>query len=65
MSLRVLKYASPLLIYAGVFWSFQTTGWMIWIPLIYAWICIPLLELIIKPDPNAKPVAPSLEPPVR
>jgi alkane 1-monooxygenase len=52
MNLRVLKYASPLIIYTGVFWSFQTTGWAIWIPLIYAWIGIPLLELFIKPDAN-------------
>ncbi len=50
MRTRVLKYATPLIIYAGSFYSFSITGWQVWMPLLYAWILTPLLELLIKPD---------------
>lgn len=50
MQTRFFKYLSPLLIYAGAFWSFHTSGWQVWIPLAYAWVIIPLLELFIQPD---------------
>lgn len=50
MQTRFFKYLSPLLVYAGAFWSMYTTGWQVWIPLIYAWAVIPLLELFIKAD---------------
>ncbi len=49
MSVRALKYLLPLVIYCGAFWSFSTTGWQVWLPLIWAWIIIPLTELILKP----------------
>ena len=52
MSIRAFKYLSPLIIYVGSFRAFLVTGWEIWIPLIYAWVIIPLLELLIKPDPS-------------
>jgi alkane 1-monooxygenase len=50
MTLRAFKYLSPLLIYAGALRSFTVTGWEIWLPLLYAWVIVPLLELFIKPD---------------
>ena len=50
MGIRAFKYASPLIIYIGAFHSFSVTGWQIWMPLIYAWIMIPLAELLLKPD---------------
>lgn len=50
MQTRFFKYLSPLLVYIGAFWSMYTTGWQVWIPLIYAWTIIPLLELFIKAD---------------
>jgi alkane 1-monooxygenase len=49
MRLRAFKYLSPLIIYVGAFNSFIVTGWQIWLPLIFAWVIIPLLELIIQP----------------
>jgi alkane 1-monooxygenase len=49
MNIRAYKYLSPLIIYWGSFWSFTTTGWQVWLPLIWAWILIPLAELMIKP----------------
>ncbi len=50
MSIRTFKYLSPCLIYVGAITSFLVQGFPIWIPLIYAWIIIPALELFIKPD---------------
>ena len=52
MRFRAFKYLSPLLVYAGSFYSFMATGWTIWLPLAYAWIIIPALELFIRPDPR-------------
>ena len=50
MGIRVFKYASPFLIYWGALYAFVTTGLPVWLPLIYSWIIIPLLELFIRPD---------------
>jgi len=51
MSIRAYKYVSPLIIYIGAWRSFNVTGWQIWLPLIWAWIFIPLIELLLKPSP--------------
>ncbi len=48
----MLKYLAPFLIYVGALAAFFSTGWVVFIPLIYAWVVIPLLELLIKPDPS-------------
>lgn len=48
--IRSLKYILPLLVFIGAWFSFSRTGWITFIPLIYAWIWIPLAELLIKPD---------------
>lgn len=50
MKLKSFKYLSPLLIYVGSLQAFAATGWMVWLPLFYAWIVVPLLELFIKPS---------------
>jgi alkane 1-monooxygenase len=50
MGIKAFKYASPLIIYIGAFHSFTVTGWQVWMPLIYAWIIIPLAELLLKPN---------------
>lgn len=52
MHIRAFKYLSPFIIYIGAFRSFSVTGWQVWLPLIYAWIIIPVFELFIKPDPR-------------
>ena len=51
MSIRAFKYLSPLIIYIGAYRSFSVTGFEVWLPLIWAWIIIPLAELFIKPAP--------------
>ncbi len=55
--MRTLKYISPLIVYVSAWWSLSTTGPVVWIPVIYAWIFIPLAELILKPDPANKNAA--------
>ncbi len=50
MGLRLFKYLSPFLLYYGAFTSFASTGLMVWVPLIYSWIIIPLLELCLRGD---------------
>ena len=50
MQVRALKYATPLIIFVGAYHSFTSTGFTIFLPLIYAWVFIPIFELIVKPD---------------
>ncbi len=50
MKLRALKYLSPFLLYACSLRAFTATGWEVWIPLFYAFIVIPILELFISPN---------------
>ena len=50
MAFRSFKYYSPLIIYAAALLSFSSQGVYTFIPLIYAWIIIPLLEFFLKPD---------------
>lgn len=48
--LRPLRYISPYFLYVLAFLSFAKTGIFCWIPLIYLFFLIPLVELLIKPD---------------
>ena len=50
MAFRVFKYASPFLIYWGALNAFMVTGFPVWLPLIYSWILVPVLELFMRPD---------------
>jgi alkane 1-monooxygenase len=50
MQFRAFKYLSPIIVYVGAFFSFTYTGWLCFLPFIYAFAVIPLLELLIKPD---------------
>jgi alkane 1-monooxygenase len=50
MHVRSLQYLTPLIIYACSFQAFLYRGWTIFIPLMIAWVLVPLLELIIEPD---------------
>jgi alkane 1-monooxygenase len=50
MRLRFFKYLSPLLVYFGAICSFLDSGFPILIPLLYAWILIPVLELVLPAD---------------
>lgn len=51
MRVRALKYIIPFIFFAGAIRSFNSTGWIVWIPMIIAWVIIPVLELLIRPDP--------------
>lgn len=50
MNVRAFKYLSPFIIYMGAFRAFTVTGWQIWLPLVYAWFIVPVIELFLKPD---------------
>ena len=50
MPIRVFKYFSPFLIYYGSLAAFFSSGFVVWIPVLYAWFFIPLLELFLRPD---------------
>lgn len=50
--MRVFRYGSPLLLFLGAWQAFHITGWMVWLPLVYAFGLMPLLELLLKPDPG-------------
>lgn len=52
MKVRAFKYLSPVLVYASICIAFLSKGWIIWLPMFYAWVIIPVAELIIKPDPK-------------
>jgi len=51
MQARAFKYIIPFIFFIGAIRSFNSTGWVVWIPMLIAWVVIPLLELLIKPDP--------------
>ena len=50
MRVRLFKYLSPFLIYYGSLASFLNSGFIVWLPVIYAWFIIPVTELFLKPD---------------
>lgn len=49
MRIRALKFAAPISIYVLSYFAFTQQGWIIAWPLLYAWVFIPLVELIISP----------------
>ncbi len=50
MNIKVYKYFSPIIIYLLALLSFSLHGWLTWLPMLYAWILLPMIELFIKPD---------------
>lgn len=50
MQIKALKYFIPFIFFVAAFWSFTHSGWVVWIPLMIAWVFIPCLELFIKPS---------------
>ena len=50
MRLKALKFTLPFLIFIGAFFSFHSHGVVIWLPLAFAWVFVPLLELFVKSD---------------
>ena len=52
MRFRAFKYLFPLLVYIGCYRAFTVNGWEIYIPLFFAWVLVPGMELFIRPNPS-------------
>ena len=50
MQIRVFKYLSPISIYLLAIAAFTYSGWFCWLPLMYAWVLLPFIELFARPD---------------
>jgi alkane 1-monooxygenase len=50
MGWKLFKYILPLLLFAGALHSFSNTGFIVWLPIIIAFVLIPVIELLIPPD---------------
>ena len=50
MRIKAFKYISPLSVYIFALIAFTARGWLTWLPMMYAWALLPLLELFISPD---------------
>ena len=50
MKVKIFKYLSPISIYLLAIAAFTYTGWFCWLPMIYAWILLPITELFLKPN---------------
>lgn len=52
MRFHALKYLLPAVTYVGAIQSFLGTGWVVWVPLAWAFGVVPLLELFVRPNPH-------------
>ena len=50
MNVKAFKYCLPLVMYALALVAFTNTGFYCWLALLYAWVFIPLVELLMPPD---------------
>ena len=50
MNVKALKYTTPFVVYVLAWLSFTQTGWLCWLALLYAWLIIPVAELLLQPD---------------
>ncbi len=50
MRVKAFKYVTPITVYLLAFLAFTGRGWLTWLPMIHAWVLIPIAELFIKPD---------------
>jgi len=48
--MKAFKYLSPFIFFAGAYMAFTGQGWIVWMPMCWAWILVPVTELFIKPD---------------
>lgn len=51
MQVRALKYLTPFIVFVTAWISFNNTGWWSFLPVLYAFLFIPLAEVLIKPNP--------------
>lgn len=52
MKIRAIKYLTPITVYVLAILAFSGSGIVCWLPMIYAWVLLPIAELLIKPDPG-------------
>jgi alkane 1-monooxygenase len=57
MNIRAFKYLLPLPICLLAYIAFTSQGWYCWLPTIYAWMVLPIVELLIKPDETNMSIA--------
>jgi alkane 1-monooxygenase len=50
MNIKAIKYLSPTTFYMLAYFSFTQSGWIVWGTLLYAFLLIPVTELLIKPN---------------
>ena len=50
MQIKVFKYLSPISIYLLAILAFSMNGLFTWLPMMYAWVLLPITELFMKPD---------------
>lgn len=51
-AMRSFKYLTPFLLYVLAMLAFTGKGIYCWLPLLYSFFLIPMVELLIKPDPR-------------
>jgi alkane 1-monooxygenase len=50
MQLKAFKYLCPLLLFFGAYRAFTLHGIHTWLTLVFAWVLLPVVELLVKPD---------------
>ncbi len=50
MSIKAFKYLSPITIYILAYFAFTSEGILTWLTMVYAWVFIPVVELMIQPN---------------
>lgn len=50
MNTKALKFGTPIIIYILAYFAFAERGWFVVLPIVYAFLLIPTVELMIKPN---------------
>jgi alkane 1-monooxygenase len=50
MPIKYIKYLSPIIFYVLAFVAFQVQEWLCFLPMLFAWIIIPVTELVLPPN---------------
>jgi alkane 1-monooxygenase len=56
-SISAFKYFSPVIVFVAAWFAFNGHGWICYLPLIYGYVVIPLIELFVKPKEENLSVA--------
>lgn len=47
---RLFRYLPAFLLWIPAYFAFTNTGWLAWLPVLYSFVAIPLLELVLPPN---------------